>query len=267
MGFFKALIVFNMSILLLTGCAFKEVNIGPKIEVSSYKEETIKDFKPESLDFDSEYSNFEVYSWDKNDVKFEITKRLRGIYKKNILENKLNDFVIDINREQGRIAFKSVYKGSIDNPADRSLDLKVFVPKKIHVMGFKLETANIVFLDDVDYDLKFNVNAADITINRFNGKIDLNSKIGNVSIKNGRIRENSNIFEGIGNINIRAEFENEGNYNIETNVGNIDLALPEKSRVNFETMGTLEINELPAYSNNTIIKLRTGMGKIAIKKY
>jgi PBP1b-binding outer membrane lipoprotein LpoB len=261
------ILIFILCIFILTGCSVDNVNIGPKTQVTSYKEEIFKDVNVKRLNFKSQYSNMEVYCWDKNDVKFEITRRIRGIQSKDILEGKLKDFTVDIKQEEENLVFTSGYKGEIDNPIDRSLDLKMYIPKKIKNMDLKLDSGTINFLDDVDYDVKFDADMADITINRLNGKIELKSNIGNVSIKSGRIKANSNIVEGVGNINIKSEFEENSGYNIETNIGNVDLALPEKSHVSFETVGTLELNELPSSSNNLNVKVRSGMGKISIKKY
>lgn len=267
MKLFKRIIGIIILIMLFSGCSIKEVNISPKIEVISYKEEIIKNYKPETLDFICDYSDFEIYSWGKDDVKFEITKRLRGTREKDVLENEFKNFSVNISQVGGKLNFKSYYKGKINNPIDRSLDLKIYVPKKIQGISFKLDSGNINFLDDVDYNLRFDANMTDTSINRLNGAIDFKSKVGNIDIKNGRIKGNSNIKAGIGNINIKAEFEDEGKYNFLTDVGNIYLNLPQKAQVNFETIGTLEVNELQTYSNNTIIKLKTGMGKITIKKY
>ncbi|HPD00670.1 MAG TPA: hypothetical protein PLA01_04885, partial [Acetivibrio sp.] len=70
---------------LFSACTVSMVEPGPKNEVNSYIERVIKADKPLVLDLFCDSGNIEVYTWEKSEIKFEVTKRVRGVLKKEIL--------------------------------------------------------------------------------------------------------------------------------------------------------------------------------------
>ena len=152
----------------LFGCSSSGVHLGPKIEVSSYSEKIFILEQSCELDVKSDFSNIEVYGWDKEEIKFEITRRVRGTQKKSELEVKLNDITIAASQNAGILEFKSQYKGSIKGIADKSVDLKIFVPRKIRKMSFSVEAGSMKFYDDVKGELNIRMDMANIDIGRFN---------------------------------------------------------------------------------------------------
>lgn len=253
--------------IIIYGCENMKVKAGPKREAVSYSEKILAVAQPLQLCLTSDSSNIEVYSWDRNEAKFEITKRVRGIQTKDVLEGKLKDFDVSIKQEGSKVEFESRYKGKIKNPADRSVDLKVFIPKKISSFNIKLDIGKIKVFDDIKCNLDVLVKMANVDINRFEGVVNFNADIGDLRIAGGKIYQGSNIKINMGNIQIKAEYEDEGNYCFETKMGNIDLSLPGNSLVTFENVGTTEVNDFPSGSYKTKVKLLSGMGKIAIRKY
>lgn len=253
--------------VLLPGCKTADIDIGPKREVSQYSEKTINVEQPVELELTGDSNNVEIYSWNKKEVKFEITKRVRGIYTKNVMEKKLNDFKINIKNESNKISFISQYKGSIKNAADRSVDLKIYIPKKVKSMNYKLDTGTLKIYDDVNCGLNAVLSMVNTEINKFNGLINLKADMGDLRISNGKIASGSSIVINMGNIRIKSEFENEGDYNFETNMGNIDINLPKDTQVKLETIGSVETDVFKPESDSAKIRARSGMGKITITKY
>jgi len=57
--------------------------------------------------------------------------------------SKTQYFNIDINENENKIIFKSEYKGKDKNPIDKSIDLKIYVPKAEKTLNLKLDIGNI----------------------------------------------------------------------------------------------------------------------------
>lgn len=256
-----------VQLAVFSGCAASGIVLGPKKEVNSYSEEVVNAEKPLILDILCDSSNIEVYTWEKDEVKFEMTKRVRGIEEEEILNEKLNNFSVDIDKNDNNIIFKSEYRGKDKNPIDKSINLKIYIPKGATTLNMKLDIGDIKFYDDIKGVLNADINMANIEINRFVGLVNIKGDVGNVKISNGKILSKSSIVKNIGTISVKAEFEEGGNYAFKTGTGNVDLILPEGSEVSFESVGELEVNEFSDYSCPTKAKVETSMGRIAITKY
>ncbi|MDP4179686.1 MAG: hypothetical protein Q8942_01190 [Bacillota bacterium] len=253
---------------LLVGCGTENsIDLGPKKEVVSYSKKAyaVKGFS--SLVFESDFSNVEVYCQDYDEIKFEITKKIRGIGEKSELEKKLNDFSVETSDTDNKVSFKSSYKGNIKGVADKTVDVKIFVPKVMDSVSLKLNTGTIKILDNVKCALKTELKMVNVDISSFEGKLKFIADMGNIRINGGRIYKDSYIKIGEGNVNIKAEFYNEGSSHFETGMGNIELLLPSDSKLNFENIGDVEINEFKEAPGAGKLQLNTSMGKIAIRKY
>lgn len=258
-------IIISMSIL--QGCSALNFNVGPKKEVRAYSEKILSVEQPLELEIKSDFSNTEIYGWDKYEVKFEITKKVRGIQDKKVLAEKLEDFDINISQNVNKVEFKSEYKGSIKSPADKSVDLRVFIPRKTKFMVFALGVGSMKFYDDIKGELKITMDMANIEVNKFEGAIKVDGNMGNFKIGNGKISGDSHVIVKAGNISIKAAHEENKSFRYETDIGNVDLLLPVSSKISIETIGTLEVNEFAKSANTGKVTAISKMGKISIKKY
>jgi hypothetical protein len=227
-----------MIVFILTGCSDSMVDLGTKKEVVSYSSKTIPFEEPGDLLVSCDYANIEIYTWDKKEVKFEIAKKVRGAEEKDVMQKKLDDFTIDTGTEGSKVFFNSRYKGPIKSPADKSVDLKAYIPKDISSVSYRLETGSVKVLDNLKCNLNADIDMANTEINRFEGKLSFKANMGNLKIAGGKIEKGSKVLIDQGNINISSEFDNEGEYNFETGMGNIELFLPSDSRVSFDNIGT-----------------------------
>lgn len=260
-----AIILLGCSISL-SSCGKSGIIPGPKREVTSYHEKTFLVEKLDSLEIISDSSNIEVFSWDNDCIKFEITRKVRGIESEKILQKKLENFKIDITQNAGDIVFLSRYEGSSKNLADRSTDLKIFMPKRVGAINCKLDIGTIKFFDDIKCNFNGIIKTVNIDINRIEGKINLTGEMGNLRIQAGKIANCSMVNVNFGNIIINAAFQEGKSYSFETGAGNIELKLPPDAKASFECIGNLAENEFDNEICNTKIFLSSGMGKITIKK-
>lgn len=266
MKYYLIAVMALLQTVLFSACTVSTIEPGPKNEVNSYIERMIKADKPLVLDLFCDSGNIEVYTWEKSEIKFEVTKRVRGVFKKEVLSEKLKNFNIQINKEEDKIVFNSQYEGKDKNPIDRSIDLIVYLPKGVNTLNLKVDIGNIKFHDDIKGILNADINMANMEINKFDGVVNINGDIGNVKISNGKIEGESSIIKNIGSISVKAEFKEDGKYIFKTGTGNIDLMLPEGLQIAFESIGELEVNEFGDSGYPTKAYVETSMGKIAIKK-
>ncbi len=267
MRFYFIAFIALLQAVLFSACTSSTVEPGPKKEVNSYIERVIKADSPLALNLSCDSGNIEVYAWESSEIKFEVTKRVRGVLKKEVLSEKLKNFDIEINKDESKIFFRSEYVGKDKNPIDRSIDLIIYLPKSVDVLNLKLDIGNIKFHDDLKGILNADINMANMEINKFDGVVNIKGDVGNVRISNGKIEGESSIIKNIGSISVKAEFKEEGKYLFKTGTGNIDLILPDNSQIAFESIGELEINEFSDSDYPTKAHVETSMGKIAIKKY
>ncbi|WP_010249146.1 DUF4097 family beta strand repeat-containing protein [Acetivibrio cellulolyticus] len=277
----QKLIIVILMAFILCGCSIAQAEINPKIEVSSYSEQIIELKQTYNLDINCDSSDIELYTWNNSDIKFEITKRVRGAYKKEVLSKRLEDFEVEIKNENNSVFLKSRCNGGNKNALDRSVDLKIYVPKVIETMNYKVDAGNIKFFDDIQGVLKAELNNTNLEINRFDGVLNVTGNMGNVKVLSGKISGCSKIEKYNGNISIKSEFDENGEYIFNTSKGHIDIYAPSNTKLGFETVGELEINEFDDAENfgrtrssevklnDKPVKVRVNseMGRIAIRKY
>jgi hypothetical protein len=264
----KLAVVIILFSLFATGCSDASASDSRSlIEISEYSEEHVQlDWNPEVY-IACDNANIEVYTWDNKNAKFEIKKRARGIEERDVLAEKLKDFEISINKDGNRLYFKSVYKYKVKLPSERMIDLVLYLPKKISLFSYTVGTGSIKIYDDMNSTLKARFSRADLDINRFAGALNIEGKMGNVKIAGGRLDSDSSISLGTGSIVVRALFDSKGDYNFETGMGNIELLVPEESRISAECIGTVDINEFQPGRYPAAIKVKNSMGRITVKSF
>jgi len=253
-------------VFIFAGCS-SNVNFVSKKVVSSYSEESVEVEYPLSIDITGDSGNIEMFSWDRDEVKFEITKKIRGIQPKEELTKMLENFKISTKKEGKRVVFRSEYKGNIKNPSDKSVDLKVYVPKKVDSVDINLNVGTIKFFDDIRGVINLDVDSVNVDINKLIGKIIMTAHMGNVRISEGRLESGSSVKTDFGNIIIKTELEETGEYYFRTEVGSIDLSLPEDSEFDVEAKGSIRLNEFEQCFSGAKIKLESKMGDINLTRY
>lgn len=252
---------------LLSGCGVAQAEIGHRLEVSSYSEQTVEAGQIEKLEVTCDSSNIEVYVWNRDSVKFEITRRIRGAYKKEMLLKMLDAFKTDIENENTSLFIDTKYNGNRKKTLDTSADLKIYIPKKIEYMNYKVDRGSIRLFDDMRGVLNADLGDTDMEINRFDGVLNVTGNAGDVKVSSGRLSGSSSIYRLDGNINVKTEFDETGEYNFSTRKGCINICAPSHSNVGFDTVGKLEINEFDELDYASKVHINSEMGSISVKKY
>lgn len=263
---YKNLII-AIAFFILCGCSSPMVEVSPKKEVSCYSEKILECTESSEISISCDFGNIEFFNWDKKAIKLEMKKKIIGFWENDNLDEKLDDFKIESIEKDGKIHFNIKYIGKDNDELDKMIDLRVYMPKDIEVLNLDLDRGSLKFYDDLKGVLNADTNMADIEINKFIGTINIKGDIGNVNILGGRISKESSIVKKIGSISIKSQFEEGGDYIINTGTGNIELWVSGNSKVSFESVGAIEENDFKEYNYPTKVKVNSSVGKISIKEY
>lgn len=260
-----------MAFFILCGCSSSIIEVSPKKEVSCYSEKLFEWAEDSEISISCDFGNIEFFNWDKKVIKLEIKKKVIGILQSDNLndnlDERLDDFKIELIEDNDKLNLDIKYTGKDESMVNKMVDLKIYLPKCIDVLNLYLDKGCVKFHDDLKGILNADINMADIEINKFTGTVNIKGDMGNVSILDGRISKNSSIIKNIGSISIKSQFEEGGEYIINTGTGNIDLWVSKDSKVSFESVGAIEENDFREYNYSTKVKVKSSIGKISIKEY
>jgi len=252
---------------VLCSCSETGAALGPKRQVSSYDEYTVKAVYPLRLHVSIDFGNIELYTWDKDEIKLETTSKLRGTSPEDKLKEGLKNFDLIINEGESGVEIKSVYSGPVKNPADRSFDAKIYIPRSHDTINLLLDTGKIKIFDDIKCELNVRVNMANIDINRIEGTLKVEGDMCDLRVSQGELRSGSYAKVNFGHIRVKAKLEEAGTYDFETRTGNIELSLPEKTKINLDASGTIDAEDFENADDGIRIRAHTGMGNVSINKY
>lgn len=263
----KVIIIITILTIFCTGCNHVSSLCLPKLENTTYEEKTFIIEEPVRLEIVGQTGNIEIYNQKGEEVRFEITKKIKCSRNEN-LEKKFENFeIITKKNEIGEIFLEWKYKGQNKKPLDKSVDLRIYLPKKIKSITCKLDIGRIKIYDDVRYNILANLNMANIDINRFEGVLVLQGEMSNLKINGGLLKSGSKVNINMGNINIKTQCENNGVYEFQTKIGNVDLAFPVNSKICFENRGYVQNNDFEIKDYPVKILVESEMGRICINKY
>ncbi|MGI6778397.1 MAG: hypothetical protein ACOX7R_10410 [Acetivibrionales bacterium] len=258
-----------LSIIAFLACGCTEVEITPesKHEIVAYDKKTISITGPLNLCINADSSNIEVYSQKKQEAILEITKRIRGTKTQEELKKEMDYYNISIEESGNSIVIDSKFRGKIKNPTHYSADFKIYIPKEVDSICLKLDTGKVTFYDDINCVLLADIDTANVTINRFDGRIEASFCKGDMRIASGKLERSSCIKTDIGNISVKSEVDDNGEYTFQTGIGNIELFFNKESNIMVESIGNLETNEFLQSSSGPMVKAYSNFGKINIRKY
>jgi|BioPla2DNA2_1021312.scaffolds.fasta_scaffold28471_3 hypothetical protein len=261
------ILILVMIFFILCGCSSSIIEVSPKKEVNCYSEKIFECTENNEISISCDFGNIEFFNWDKKTIKLEIKKKIIGISQNDNLDEKLDDFKIELIEEKDKVNLDIKYTGKNESMINKMVDLKIYLPKDIDILNLYLEKGRVKFHDDLKGILNADTDMADIEINKFIGTINIKGNQGNVSISDGKISKNSSIVKNIGSISIKSHFDEGGEYIINTGTGNIDLLVSKNSKVSFESVGAIEENDFKEYNYPTKVKVNSSIGKISIKEY
>ncbi len=253
--------------LIFTGCTGPKPQTYTKKESSSYWEELVELSGVPELHIEIDSGHLEIYSWERKAVKLEITKRIRSAENDTADKDKFKNFYSDVERHDNNIFFKSAYKGKIRGTDLAEVNLRAFIPRKVSEISCKIQRGSIKLFDDLKCDFTAELGTVSTEIKYFEGNMNLEADSGSLRIEDGRIRGGMSVSIDTGNIYIKSSIDERGKYTLSTKAGNIDVRLPADSKVSFDNVGTVEVNEFTVNTYDTKIKLDSGIGRIFATKY
>ena len=264
-------LTFSLCIILiltvLCSCSEGWLVSGPKRQLVSHDEHTIKVVYPLQVHISIDFGNIELYAWDKDEIKLETSAKLRGTGSEDKLKEGFKDFDLLINEGDSGIEIKSIYTGSVKSPADRSFDVKIYMPRTFVTLDLQLDTGKIKFFDDIKCDLTVQVNMANIDINRIEGTMEVEGDMCDLRVCHGELRSGSSVKVNFGHIRVKAKLDEAGTYNFETGTGNIELSLPEETKIDLDAFGTTDVKDFEIADDGIRIRAHTGMGNVSLNKY
>ncbi|NJD01873.1 MAG: hypothetical protein FIA99_04590 [Ruminiclostridium sp.] len=255
------------SIAVFSSCEENVTKPVSRREVSAYSERTIPVLSPYKLSIECDYGNLEFYNWGREEVKFEITNKVRADGMRNELGKMLEKFRIRASKESGEIDFICSYNGKGGKYEDTFSDIRIFMPGKPSSVECTLIQGKLNFFDDLDGYLKLNAGKAEVEINRLKGVIEYSGKSGSFRISSGEIKSNSSVVTETGNIRIKSGFESPGSYTFGTGAGVIQLDLPSNLNAVFNNNGKFYADKASSTGPNSKFFLRCGLGKIDINRF
>ena len=176
------LLIIIIQCLLHTACSVSQPETGPRKEASAYMEDTVEIEGSPELNLLCESGNIEFYSWDRKNIKFEVTKRVTGRGEKSALKDKLDDLEVDITSEGNKVFLEFRNRIKRKKVYDCCVDLRIYMPKGIAEYNLKQDNGNIRFFDDAKGILKVDIACVKLDINRFEGVISVKGNSGSINI-------------------------------------------------------------------------------------
>lgn len=261
----KLLAVFIiLSLITFTSCSAAVMDTERRQEASSYEEKTVDAKSSLQLGIDCDYAEIEAYSWDREQVKFEITRRLRGNSSKEKLTDKLDKLEAKINAKKNNITISGSCRLQGAAYPDCCLEIRIYTPRKINNIDCRLKSGRIKFFDNIRCNVNFDLKNANLEINSLEGKISFKADSGAVRISSGKLENGSTIQMGKGNVNIKASCVEGGEYSVNTQNGIIKLELPAELNAAFEYPGSDQAAEADYNTRPAKFRLKSGVGKIEI---
>lgn len=268
-GLKRSLILFILvttAAFFLTGCS-SDFKILPKKEATAYNEKTYSVKNAVKISFDCDNANIEFYTWNKDDVKIESTRRTRGNSSEEILKEELAKFEISESQDNSTINFKSRYDGLIKEDTGKSIDLKVYLPIKVDSVHFDVKTGSVKFVDDISCNIiDGSIDIGNCEISHMKGCLVFSGDISNFKLKSGLLTGDSKVTINTGNIYANSYYTEGKNYSYENDIGTVEICAPAASKISFETIGMTEANDFSPTTYPTIVKVKNNMGKITIRK-
>lgn len=267
MRFLKPILWITIQGILLSACTGNHGDEGFKQTITACSEQVKKVEQPLQLELRGDSCNIVSSSWDRNEIKLEVTRSVRGTQDKITLDKQLEEFVISLEDDGDKTILTAAYGGTIQNPADRQMDIRLFLPKKVDSIHLDMKNSTIKFQDDIACRLDASFQASNLELNLFKGILAAHADTGNFRVGAGDLHSGSVISTGLGNIAVKAALDKEGSYLFETGHGNVDLRFPYATDFSIDYDGFLETCEFPVLTGLTKVKAVSRFGRIDIRKY
>lgn len=260
------LLAFFLFSCLFCSCDSWKPAYKPVSEVSAYSEKVLEAALPLSLNLECEKGTLEIYNWEKSEVKFEITRKITGTQNKSLLERQLEDFQIEMKKDRETLSFFGRQKRIFGSRGEGRLEVKVFIPRRTVRIYCRMREGTLRCLDDLNCRLEVDAGTIHAQINNLEGLLLFKAEKGDLRVSSGNLENGSMAAVKQGNLRIRSQWEEPGEYSVETGTGMLELQLPAEQHAEFLTSGVAELDEFKQGDFAARFKLTSGAGEIRVKK-
>ncbi|HHV58758.1 MAG TPA: hypothetical protein GXX49_00385 [Clostridiaceae bacterium] len=234
--------------------------------------------EPKELRISSFGGKVEAYSWSKNEVWIEVTGTVNSS-EKELKEELLSNIRINEEESSKNLCIDIAYYGSPKYGKKCSANVVLYLPREWRHFSIKLDRGELNLIDDFRGVMNAELGTVDVNIRSFFGLLDIRNDRGNVCISNGKLKTGSRICCNTGNVSIKSDLEERGNYEIGTGFGDIRLLFPYGKFLEINSIGNMIKNEFALADNvatshnhsssgNPVqVNIRSSAGSISIEKY
>lgn len=154
---------------------------------------------------------------------------------------------------------------NIDQPEANRVEIKTDIPNRLNRLG-RTPTVDLTIWVPRETDLDLTTNVGSIQVTGVEGTFDLQTNVGDITLRDARLAGNSQINTDVGSIDLRLPANSTFSFRAQTNVGDIDIEFDVRNERRDEEIvgGTVEgdIGDDPTVH----VELETNTGDINIRK-
>jgi len=218
-----------------------------RVEATESLEKSFEVSTPASLLLDINVGDIIIQADDGDEVRIQATKHAWGRDSQQA-EGYLDDFRVEIQQ-----------------PTTGEVEIKTEIPARLRRIG---RTPKVDLKITVPYktDLKAVVNVGELEVTGVEGAFDIESNVGDVTLRNVRFVDDSQITSQVGDIELRLPAEVAFTFRAESNVGDIRVDFPiQNERSERKVVGGSVQGEIGT-SPTAYVELEANTGNINIRR-
>ena len=218
-----------------------------RVEATEELKESFVVSTPVSLEIDLNVGDVIIQAGDSDEVHIQAVKHAWGRDRQQARDY-LDDFEVRISKSRAdKVSIESETPRRLRNiPRTPRVDLEITVPR--------------------DTDLNILLNVGKLEIAGIRGAFEIQSNVGDVTLRNVRFEEDSQIKSNVGNIELHLPADSAFAFSAKSSVGDIRVDFPVQSRRSEEKVVGESIEGEIGTSPTVYVELRTSTGDIKIRK-
>lgn len=218
-----------------------------RVEATERLEKTFEVNTPLQLVLDVNVGQVTIREGTAGEVRISVLKRTWGDSRSQA-EDYLKDFEV-----------------RLDQTAQERIEIETDLPARLRRLG-RTPSAEFEIAVPRDSELEITINVGNVQVSGVEGRFDIQSNVGDVTLRDVRFAGNSEIRSQVGNIDLRLPDDVAFAFSAETNVGDIDVEFSMRNEREDKRVvgGSLEgeIGQSPTAE----VELHTNTGNIKIRR-
>ncbi len=218
-----------------------------RVEATERLEKTFEVSTPLQLTLDVNVGQVTIREGAAGEVRISVLKRAWG-ENRSQAEDYLDDFEVRLKQT-----------------AQDSIEIETDLTARLRRLG-RTPSADFEITVPRDSELEITTNVGNVQVSGVEGRFDIRSNVGDVTLRDVRFEDDSEIRSDVGNIDLRLPDDVAFTFSAETNVGNIDVEFPVRNeRADKRVVGGSLEGEI-GQSPTAEVELHTNTGNIKIRR-